>query len=93
MKISEITAANVAEYLKIEDSTDSLLEPVMEAAKRYIMDETALESDELDDHEDLAIAFLVLCQDLYDNRSYSEAGQKENIVVSSILGHHRRNLL
>ena len=70
----------------------------MIAAKNYIMNETALEEEELDEHEDLAIAFLVLCQDMYDNRSYTDtesgaSGPHANLAVSSILGHHRGNLV
>lgn len=98
MKISEITASVVAEYLRLEDENDNMLEPIMTAAKAYIKDETALTEEELDDHEDLAHAFLVLCQDMYDNRSYTDtdsgaSGPHPNLVVSSILGHHRSNLV
>ena len=98
MKISEITAETVAEYLRLEDSDDVLIAPIMAAAKQYICDETGLNSDELDEHEDISIAFLVLCQDMYDNRSYTDTGSgasgpHAHLVVDSILGHHRVNLI
>lgn len=98
MKISEITAETVAEYLRLDDASGIIIEPVMNAAKSYIMDETALSEEELDEHEDLAIAYLVLCQDMHDNRAFTDtdsgnAGPHPNLVVSSILGHHRQNLV
>lgn len=99
MRISNVSAADVAEYLRLDDDAyDELLEPIMDAAKAYIKDETALSDEELDEHEDLAIAYLVLCQDMYDNRTYTDtesgnSGPHANLVVSSILGHHRSNLV
>ena len=44
-------------------------------------------------HEDLAIAALVLCQDMYDNRSVYVDKNTTNKVVETILGMHCVNLL
>lgn len=100
MKISEVTRERVAAYLKLEaDEYDSnLLLAVMDAAKQYILDVTGLpehseEGDDIDSYPDLTIAFLVLCQDMYDNRSMYVDQPNVNRVVDSILGMHSRNLL
>lgn len=100
MKISEVTRERVAAYLKLEaDEYDSnLLQAVMDAAKQYIINVTGLpesseDGDSIDSYPDLTIAFLVLCQDMYDNRSMYVDQQNVNKVVDSILGMHSRNLL
>ncbi len=65
MKLREITAADVAAYLRLDpdQSCEKQLAPVMEAAKRYIVSYTGLTTEELDDYDDLWLAFMVLCQD------------------------------
>lgn len=94
MKISTITAQEVLDYLRAEQDEIGLMEPIMDAAKAYIMDETALSSEEIDCFPDLYIAFMVLCQDFYDNRSYTqETKTVSNRTVETILGHHRMNLV
>lgn len=47
----------------------------------------------LDGFEDFWLAVMVLCQDMYDNRSYYVDKSNLNKVVSSILDMHRTNLL
>ena len=47
----------------------------------------------LDSFEDFYIAIMVLCQDMYDNRSYYVDKTNLNKVVSSVLDMHRRNLI
>lgn len=99
MKISEITPMAVAKYLRLEsgDYDGSELQAIMESAKRYIVSYTGIPAEgtgeTLDDHEDFYIAFMVLCQDMYDNRSYAMESSSANRVVDSILGMHVRNLL
>ena len=103
LKISEISAADVAAYLRLEEGDYNLNEitAVMAAAESYIAsftgipagngDESAEET--LDDHEDFYAAYMVLCQDMYDNRSYIAESGGVNRAVESILGMHARNLL
>ncbi len=98
MKLSEITVSDVAAYLRLEkDKTCTKpLKAIMEAAKRYIVGYTGLTTEELDDYDDLWPAFMVLCQDMFDNRTmYPDAkgSGSANRVVESILGMHARNLL
>ena len=92
MKVSEITAQDVADFLRL-DETDTILSPMMTAAKQFIVDYTGLEEADLDDHEDFYIAFMVLCQDMYDNRAMYVDKDNVNRVVDSILFRHRTNFL
>ena len=92
MVISEITSQNVADFLRL-DSTDPVLVPMMAAAKAYIRDYTGLSDEELDEHEDFYIAFMVLVQDMYDNRAMYVEKDNVNRVVDSILFRHRTNFL
>lgn len=100
MKISEATPERVAAYMNLaEDEYDSeTLAAIMEAAKHYIVNVTGLpesseDGESIDSYPDLTIAFLVLCQDMFDNRSMYVDQPNVNRVVDSILGMHRRNLL
>ena len=93
MKVSEITADHVAEYLRIDEAGASdKLQPVLTAAKSYISSYTGIPLVELDDYEEFYVAVMVLCQDMYDNRSYYVERNYVNKTVSSILDLHRRNL-
>ncbi len=93
MKISEIQQTDVANYLRLEegDYDSSLLQAVMDAAKKFILSYTGI--SDLDDYEDFSIAYLVLCQDMFDNRTLAVENTAVNRVVESILGLHVRNLV
>lgn len=93
MTISEIKKQNVADFLRLDDANDSLLTPIMDSATKYILDYTGMTEDELDDHEDLYTAFMVLCQDMYDNRAMYVDKNNVNRVVDSILFRHRTNFV
>lgn len=98
MKLSEITLETAAAYMRLEpgEYDEALLAVVMHAARAYIAGYTGASAEELDGYEDVSIAFLVLCQDLYDNRTmYPDTRYVANAnrVVSSILDMHARNLL
>lgn len=92
MKVSEITVQNVADFLRLDD-TDQILVPMMTATKQFIMDYTGLSEEELDDHEDFYIAYMVLVQDMYDNRAMYVDKSNINKVVDSILFRHRVNFV
>ena len=98
MKLSEITLETAAAYMRLEPGgyDEALLAVVMHAARAYIAGYTGASAEELDGYEDVSIAFLVLCQDLYDNRTMypdTRYAANANRVVSSILDMHARNLL
>ena len=94
MKVSEITTGHVAEYLRIDDGIEAdKLHPVLTAAKAYITSYTGIPLVELDNYEEFYTAVMVLCQDMYDNRSYYVERGQVNKTVSAILDMHRRNLV
>lgn len=99
MKISEITVNDVADFLKLEEYKEKELEMVMEAAKSYISGYTGIPAEQtegetcLDDCEEFCIVLMVLCQDMYDNRSFTVEKTNVNRVVQSILDLHSRNYL
>lgn len=98
MRISEMTQEKVQQFIRAEDGDvqEDVLAMAMESAKKYMRSYTGLNDAELDDTEEMALAFLVLVQDMYDNRTmhpdtkYANSGNK---TVQTILDMHRRNLL
>lgn len=95
-KVSDLTASDVAEYLRITDATTddtNTLNTILNVAKVYVGEYTGRKLNELDDYKDIIIAVLVLCQDMWDNRTLYVDNSNVNKVVESILGLHSVNLL
>lgn len=96
-KVSEITAQDVAEYLRIAELTEedeNFITSTISVAIDYILKYTGIEDAEtLDNYNDMVIVVFVLCQDMYDNRSMYVDNSNLNRVVENILGLHQRNLL
>lgn len=95
MKVSEVTVTNVAEYLRLEvgEYSQALLTSLLNTAKEFIKSYTGLTNEQIDKYEDFYIVVMVLCQDMYDNRSYYVDKNNMNKVVETILGMHSINLL
>lgn len=95
MKVSEITVNNVVEYLRLEDGeyNEAEIENLLNVAKQFVKSYTGLTDEEIDQHEDFYIVIMILCQDMYDNRSYYVDKNNLNKVVETILGMHSVNLL
>ena len=103
MKVSEITAENIVNYLRIteaDDNTKKELESYLDIAKNYIENYTGIpqksenEGEEsLDSYSDFVIAVYVLCQDMYDNRVMYVDGKSINNTIKTILDMHTRNNL
>lgn len=94
MKISEITLEQMREYLRAETETDNtFLGAVMAAAKKMISGYTDIPDDELDNYEDLTIAYQIICSDMYEVRSLTVASDKMNPTVNIILNMYSRNLV
>lgn len=95
-KVSEITYEDVAEYIRVgeltEDDTNTLNMSIG-VAKSYIENYTGRTQEELDNYQDFVIVVLVLCQDMWDNRTLYVDSSNLNHVVSSILDMHSVNLL
>lgn len=95
-KVSEVTAADLAEYLRVGEVTASekgFLGTIIGAAKSYMAKYTGLTSEQLDESSDLVIALFVLAQDMYDNRAMYVDSANVNLAVQSILDMHSVNLL
>lgn len=98
MRISDLTVETTKQFIRAEDGDvqPEILSLAMESAKTYMRSYTGLNELELDEIEEMVLAFLVLVQDMYDNRTmhpdtkYANSGNK---TVQTILDMHRRNLL
>lgn len=94
MKPSEITPDEVIKYARMDDmDADLSPEALLAAAKAFVKSYTGLTDEELDKHEEISIAILALCTDMYDNRQLTVENDKVNRVVETILGLHSVNLL
>lgn len=96
-KVSEITAQDIAEYLRIAELTEddeNFINSTISVAIDYILKYTGIEDAEtLDNYNDMVIVVFVLCQDMFDNRAMYVDNSNLNRVVDNILGLHQRNLL
>lgn len=95
-KVSEITYADVAEYLRLDEVSQNdinMLNNLIRVAKTYIMQYTGRTEEQLDDFNDFVIVVFVLCQDMWDNRTLYVDRTNLNYVVESILSLHAVNLL
>ena len=95
-KVSDITATDLAEYLRLVDpcvSDYTTLSSMQGVAETYISQYTGKTIEQLDNYQDIVIAVMVLVQDMWDNRSLYVDDSNVNKVVESILGLHSGNLL
>lgn len=99
MIISDVTQEYLAEYLRLGELSELSSEEAMflstceTAARSYIVAYTSIPDEELDNYEDITIAYLVLIADMYDNRSAYVDKSNANRTVETILDFHRLNLL
>lgn len=95
MKVSEIKIEDVSKHLRLdEDEYDKdELKRILDSANAFVRSYTGLTDEEIDLHDDFYIAVMVLCQDMYDNRSMYVEKNNVNKVVDAILGMHCVNLL
>ena len=71
-KVSDITATDVADYIRLVDFTDedtNTLNNLIGIAKTFIMNYTGHTLEDLDNYQDFVIVVLILCQDMWDNRT------------------------
>ena len=95
-KVSDITAQDVADYLRlgeVDTSDINTLNTLLTVAKVYVGEYTGHNIQELDDYKDIIIVILILCQDMWDNRTLYVDSSNANKVVESILNLHAVNLL
>lgn len=95
-QVSQITAQDVADYLRITEVTEddtNTLNTLLTVAKNYVMQYTGQTQEGMDNYSDLVIVVLILCQDMWDNRTLYVDSSNVNKVVESILSLHSVNLL
>lgn len=93
-KVSDITVESVAEYLRLDEVSDeekNTLTTLISIATSFIKNYTGL--DDLDKYPEFVIVVLILCQDMWDNRTMYVDGKDLNNTVQSILAMHSVNLL
>lgn len=96
IKVSEVTVSNLGDFLRLSEysqSEQALLETIIASGKAYITTFTGLTTEQLDLYPDITLALLVICQDMWDNRSYYVESNNVNKVVEGILSSHSVNLL
>jgi hypothetical protein len=97
MKVSDVTLQNVMDFLRIDLPTEieeAEISAMMTAALNYIVGYTGLTEEEIDEHEDITIAYQVLIADMFDQRNNQiEKPTYVNRTVQSILSLYRVNLL
>ena len=95
-KVSDILVSDLVSYLRIPDPTqddNNTLSTILTVAKKYVTQYTGRTPEQIDTLEDMIIAVLVLCQDMWDNRTLYVDSTNVNRVVESILDLHSINLL
>ena len=95
-KVSDITVESVADYLRLDEVTYSeinTLEMLISIATSYIKSYTGLDDAGVDKYPEFVIVVLILCQDMWDNRTMYVDSKDLNNTVQSILAMHSVNLL
>ena len=95
-KVSDITANDLADYIRIPEVTEDdliTLNNLLNVALIFIQNYTGHTSEELDNYADFVIVVFILCQDMWDNRTLYVDKNNLNKVVSTVLGMHSMNLL
>ena len=95
-KVSDITAESVAEYLRLDEVTNSeinTLAMLISIATSYIKSYTGLDDEGVDKYPEFVIVVLIMCQDMWDNRTMYVDSKDLNNTVQSILAIHSVNLL
>ena len=93
MSISDITAAQVADYLRIDDPSEVELTEIqmfMDSAKASIRSMTGLTQEEIDDLDDMVHPFFLLVSDQFDNRN-GHIENKNTVINQSIMETIRRH--
>lgn len=95
-KVSDITYEDVADYIRLDEvDQDAIntLNNLINISKTFISKYTGRTTEELDNFQDFIIVVLILCQDMWDNRTLYVDKTNLNKVVETILGMHSVNLL
>lgn len=94
--VSDITAESVAEYLRLDEVSEeekNTLTTLISVAISFIKSYTGLDDISVDKYPEFVIVVLILCQDMWDNRTMYVDSKDINNTVQSILAMHSVNLL
>ena len=92
--VGTLTVAIVKNYLRVDTTADdSLLAMILTAAKRYCKSYTGLTDAEMDLCEDMPLAVLALCADMYELRQATTTTLQANPATLQILSQHSVALL
>lgn len=99
-KVSDITVKCVADYLRLDEAAESendtfpmLMTMLISIATSFIKSYTGLDDVGVDKYPEFVIVVLILCQDMWDNRTMYVDSKYLNNTVQSILAMHSVNLL
>ena len=95
-KVSDITADSVSEYLRLDEVSEdekNTLTMLISVATSFIKSYTGLDDADVDKYSEFVIVVLILCQDMWDNRTMYVDSKDLNNTVQSILAMHSINLL
>lgn len=95
-KVSDITEESVADYLRLDEVNDSEIntfDMLISIATSFIKSYTGLDDAGVDKYPEFVIVVLILCQDMWDNRTMYVDSKDLNNTVQSILAMHSVNLL
>lgn len=97
MKVSEVDAETLAEYVRLDDPGEielKELDRMKGSAVAMITAYTGLKAKELDEYEDITQALFVIVADMFDNRNLQTDNKAViNPAVKTILNLHSVNLL
>ena len=93
MTISELTPAIIKDFCGISDNdSDDIIAALIPSAKAYISGYTGLTDEQLDEHEDITYACMVLVNDMFTQRDYTLSLHKQVApTVKTILNMHSLN--
>lgn len=92
MKYSDITIAEINEYLHVENE-DNLINIILTASKAFVKGYTGLSIEQLDTYEDITVVIYALCAEMYDNRQFTVSKKDISPVMKIILDMYSINLL
>ena len=95
-KVSDITEESVADYLRLDEVTDSeinTLTTLISISTSYIKSYTGLDDAGVDKYPEFVIVVGILCQNMWDTRTMYVDSKYLNDTVQSILAMHSVNLL
>lgn len=98
MKASEVDQIYLIDYLRLDDPEDAVkkeIDTALAAGRAFVQSYTGLDEAEIDAHEDITTALLVLVADMFENKNYylDYKSKEVNRTVEAILGMYSVNLL